>query len=113
MSAIQICTLREDKLTPLGGTGSISLFDHREVGAKAATVVDALVVVGPRGRWIGDAARASGLAAVIEVDDADAAASVLDRDLAPGAGDVVLVKASRGIALDRTVELLVGRRPWA
>ena len=38
--------------------------------------------------------------------DADEAASVLERELAPGPGDLVLLKASRGIGLDRTVELL-------
>ena len=31
---------------------------------------------------------------------------MLERELAPGVGDLVLVKASRGIGLDRTVDLL-------
>ena len=79
---------------------------HRELGALAASVLDGLVTVGPRARWIAAAARASGLAQVTEAADADEAAEVVDRDLAPRPGDLLLVKASRGIALDRAVELL-------
>jgi UDP-N-acetylmuramoyl-tripeptide--D-alanyl-D-alanine ligase len=79
---------------------------HREVGTLAASVVDGLVTVGARGRWIAAAARAAGLARVSEAADAEEAAEVVDRDLAPRPGDLLLVKASRGIALDRTVELL-------
>ncbi len=79
---------------------------HREIGAEAARILDALVAVGPRGRWIAEAARAAGLGSVTEADDADEAARVVERDLAPGVGDLLLVKASRGIALDRVVEAL-------
>lgn len=81
---------------------------HREVGAAAARATDVLVVVGERGAWIGEAARSAGAATVLSAEDADEAAIVLDRDLAPGPRDVVLVKGSRGIELDRTVALLGG-----
>jgi UDP-N-acetylmuramoyl-tripeptide--D-alanyl-D-alanine ligase len=78
---------------------------HREIGARAAGVVDALVAVGSRGRWIAEAAASAG-ARAIEADDAVDAADALERELAPGAGDLVLLKASRGIGLDRAVERL-------
>jgi UDP-N-acetylmuramoyl-tripeptide--D-alanyl-D-alanine ligase len=81
---------------------------HRQVGARAGEALDGLVAVGERGRWIAEAARHAGLARVSRAVDAEEAASVLERDLAPGPGDLVLVKASRGIALDRTVDLLRG-----
>ncbi len=81
---------------------------HREIGARAAGIVDALVAVGPRGRWIADAARAGGLSSVGEAADAEEAGQLLERDLAPGPGDLLLVKGSRGIGLDRVVDLLVG-----
>ncbi len=81
---------------------------HREIGARAAGVADAIVAVGPRGRWIAEAARAAGHSGVTTVVDADEAAAALERELAPGPGDVILLKASRGIGLDRTVELLGG-----
>jgi UDP-N-acetylmuramoyl-tripeptide--D-alanyl-D-alanine ligase len=79
---------------------------HREIGAKAATIVDGLVAVGERGRWIGEAARATGLTRVATARDADDAAAVVERELGPGVGDVLLVKGSRGIELDRLVAAL-------
>jgi UDP-N-acetylmuramoyl-tripeptide--D-alanyl-D-alanine ligase len=79
---------------------------HREIGARVAAVADALVAVGPRGRWMGEAARAAGLARVTMVADADEALHAVERDLAPGVGDLVLVKGSRGVELDRLVAAL-------
>lgn len=81
---------------------------HREVGADAAARADAVVAVGDRGRWLADGARAAGTARVLTASDAEEAASVLERELAPGPSDLVLLKASRGIGLDRAVDLLVG-----
>ncbi|MEX0626324.1 MAG: UDP-N-acetylmuramoyl-tripeptide--D-alanyl-D-alanine ligase [Chloroflexota bacterium] len=82
---------------------------HREVGAMAAGVANALVTVGERGRWIAEGARAAGLGRVTTVRDADEAVLAVERDLAPGVGDLLLVKASRGIELDRLVGALVGQ----
>jgi UDP-N-acetylmuramoyl-tripeptide--D-alanyl-D-alanine ligase len=81
---------------------------HREVGARAARATDGLVVVGPGGAWIAEGARAASAVRVASAADAEEAASVLERELAPGIGDLVLIKASRAIGLDRTVELLRG-----
>ncbi|MGH2392584.1 MAG: UDP-N-acetylmuramoyl-tripeptide--D-alanyl-D-alanine ligase, partial [Candidatus Limnocylindria bacterium] len=74
-------------------------------------VLDGLVAVGERGRWIADAARAAGLERVATAPDADQALSVVEQTLNPGAHDLLLVKASRGIALDRLVAGLLGRPP--
>ena len=79
---------------------------HREIGSKAAGIAEALVTVGERGRWIGEAAIATGLTRVSMVRDADEARDAVERDLAPGVGDLVLVKGSRGIELDRLVSAL-------
>lgn len=81
---------------------------HREIGAHAAPIVDGLVAVGVRGRWIAEGARAAGLGRVALADDADDAVAVVERELAPAVGDVLLVKASRGIELDRLVASLAG-----
>ena len=83
---------------------------HREVGARTAGIADALVAVGERGRWIADAARAAGLAHVTTASDADEALFAVERDLAPGVGDLLLVKGSRGVELDRLVAALSGER---
>jgi len=84
---------------------------HEAIGARAAEVLDGLVAVGDRGRWIADAARAAGLARVDTADDADQALAAVERALSPRAGDLLLVKGSRGIALDRLVAALLGRSP--
>jgi UDP-N-acetylmuramoyl-tripeptide--D-alanyl-D-alanine ligase len=81
---------------------------HRQIGTKAAGIADALVAVGERGRWIADAARAAGLSRVTTVRDANEALAAVERDMAPGVGDLVLVKGSRGIELDRLVSMLAG-----
>ncbi len=77
---------------------------HRVVGRKAAGVVDQLVVTGELGRLIGEEALASGLRAeqVTFVNTKEEAASFLEKNLRPG--DLLLVKASRGIALEDVVE---------
>ena len=84
---------------------------HLEVGEVAGDSVDLLVVVdgGPGGaaEGIATGARAAGLAPerVMVVADADTAVAALRPRLSPG--DVVLVKASRGIELERVVDGLV------
>jgi UDP-N-acetylmuramoyl-tripeptide--D-alanyl-D-alanine ligase len=79
---------------------------HRAVGAAAAQVADLLVVVGRPAAGIAASAREQGLdpARVIEVADRDGALDAVVPRL--GNGDVVLVKASRGAALDLLVDAL-------
>jgi UDP-N-acetylmuramoyl-tripeptide--D-alanyl-D-alanine ligase len=79
---------------------------HREVGTAAAAVADLLIVVGADAGGISQGASDAGLAAnrIHRVDDADTALETLRPRLQDG--DVVLVKASRGIGLDRLVESL-------
>jgi UDP-N-acetylmuramoyl-tripeptide--D-alanyl-D-alanine ligase len=79
---------------------------HRDVGVAAAATSDLLVVVGAGASGIAAGARNAGLdpSRILEVRDRDAALDILRHRLRPG--DVVLVKASRGIELDRLVEAL-------
>ena len=79
---------------------------HRRVGEAAAQVADRLIVVGAGAEAIADGARDAHMAveAVTTVADRAAAREQLLAELKPG--DVVLVKASRGIALDLLVDEL-------
>jgi UDP-N-acetylmuramoyl-tripeptide--D-alanyl-D-alanine ligase len=88
---------------------------HRRVGEIAASVVDRLVVVGAGASAVADGARAAGLAddRIVMAEDRAAGLERLNGIVEPG--DIVLVKASRGIALDLLVDELVealgGRTP--
>jgi UDP-N-acetylmuramoyl-tripeptide--D-alanyl-D-alanine ligase len=79
---------------------------HGEVGAAAARVVAQLVVVGPGAAAIAGGAAAAGLepARIHRAADREAAVAILRHLLRPG--DAVLVKASRGAALEAIVEAL-------
>jgi UDP-N-acetylmuramoyl-tripeptide--D-alanyl-D-alanine ligase len=83
---------------------------HRDVGGVAATACDLLVAVGGAdAAALVDGAVAAGMDAgsVVRVADAEAAAERVEALLEPG--DVVLVKGSRGVGLDHTVDRLLGR----
>ena len=77
---------------------------HRRVGAAAAELADRVIVVGDGAAGIADGVAAAGGRDPERVADRDAARERLIETLAPG--DVVLVKASRGIALDVLVDEL-------
>ncbi|MDQ6794599.1 MAG: UDP-N-acetylmuramoyl-tripeptide--D-alanyl-D-alanine ligase [Chloroflexota bacterium] len=79
---------------------------HRGVGEAASAVAELLVVVGDGAAGIADGARLAGLAAdrIVRVPDRDAALDQLRDRLRDG--DVVLVKASRGVGLDVLVDRL-------
>jgi UDP-N-acetylmuramoyl-tripeptide--D-alanyl-D-alanine ligase len=80
---------------------------HRDVGRRAAQLADRLVAIGRGARLIGEAAIEAGMPAdaVDAVPDRDAASALLAQTLQPG--DTILVKASRGPALDLLVDELV------
>jgi len=86
------------------GKGAAS--GHREVGTAAAATSDLLVVVGQGASGIAAGARAAGLgpSRILEARDREAALDLLRGRLRDG--DVVLVKASRGIELDLLVDEL-------
>ena len=87
--------------------GDSSQAEHRRVGRAAATLVDELIVVGEGARAMAAGATEAGLDEADDhtVADRDEAMAVLLATLRDG--DTVLVKASRGAALDLLVERLV------
>ncbi len=104
-----LAELSERKIAVLGDMlelGEYAREGHQIVGGRAAQVVDALVVVGARGRWIGEAAREAGLAEerVFFADDNAQAVEMLRQVM--GAGDMILVKGSRGAKMEEIVSAL-------
>ena len=89
--------------------GDLAADAHLRAGQEAATACDLLIAMGgaDAGR-IAAGAREAGLDSdcVHQAEDAERAADLLRRLLHPG--DVVLVKGSRGVGLDRTVVALAG-----
>jgi UDP-N-acetylmuramoyl-tripeptide--D-alanyl-D-alanine ligase len=81
--------------------GEIEREAHSQVGEHAASAADVLYAVGPRARDIGQSASRRGLSDVHFADSTD------DVAFEPRAGDLVLVKASRGMALERVVNRLI------
>jgi UDP-N-acetylmuramoyl-tripeptide--D-alanyl-D-alanine ligase len=80
---------------------------HREIGAAAAAVAGLIIVVGAGATGIAEAAGEAGLPAhrILLAADADEALELVRPRLRTG--DIVLVKGSRGIGLERLVEQLV------
>jgi UDP-N-acetylmuramoyl-tripeptide--D-alanyl-D-alanine ligase len=86
--------------------GSASEIGHLEVGRAAGRIADLLVVVGDEAGGIAVGALEVGFEPerILRVADAESAHDALRPRLVPG--DVVLVKASRGLELDRLVDAL-------
>jgi UDP-N-acetylmuramoyl-tripeptide--D-alanyl-D-alanine ligase len=84
--------------------GALEETAHRQAGEQAARAADAIVAVGPRARWLAEAAQSQG-ANVTWMATWQEALDWCRRELRPG--DRVYVKASRAMGLDALVEALV------
>lgn len=79
---------------------------HRIVGQRVAEVAQLLIVLGTRARWIADEAAVCGMPAeqIVIAENKDAVISLLKQTVQQG--DYVLLKGSRGIALEHVVAAL-------
>ena len=86
---------------------------HADIGRLCAEAgLDGLVVVGPKARSIHDGAAASGFAGILVfAETPEHAVTELGQRLEPG--DLVLVKASRSVGLERVAAALVTREDAA
>ena len=84
--------------------GRYSVEQHKEVGRKVADVASMLITVGFRARDIAEGALQAGMneSAIMQFEDAGKAGKYLEGILE--AGDVILVKGSQSIRMEKTVE---------
>lgn len=84
--------------------GKLSVEAHESIGRMVPGVLDELFTVGPRGKFIAEAAIKGGLSRehVRTFDTVDELLPEIQNTVQKG--DLVLIKASRGMALDRVVE---------
>jgi len=84
--------------------GKYSIEAHEAVGRLVGQIVNLLVTVGPRAKFVAEAAKNSGLpeSQILSFDTAAEASSAV-QDLMKQ-GDLILVKASRAVELERVVE---------
>jgi UDP-N-acetylmuramoyl-tripeptide--D-alanyl-D-alanine ligase len=81
---------------------------HREVGRQVtAAGADELVGMGKHARWVVEAARESGLALAQHTTTFEDTVAHLLKRMTPG--DLVLVKGSRGMRMERVADALVAR----
>ncbi|MEW6552876.1 MAG: UDP-N-acetylmuramoyl-tripeptide--D-alanyl-D-alanine ligase [Actinomycetota bacterium] len=94
-------------LGDMGELGPVSEKAHQEVGKQAVDYgTDILITVGRKSRKTAQAAREKGLprGSVFTTDGVDKAAEILRAIIEPG--DVVLIKGSRFLGLERLVDLV-------
>jgi len=84
--------------------GKYSIEAHESIGRLAASMVDILVCVGPRAKFIAESAKSYGLPEnkVLSFDTA-VEAGLAVQDLMK-TGDLILIKASRAVGLEKIVE---------
>jgi UDP-N-acetylmuramoyl-tripeptide--D-alanyl-D-alanine ligase len=106
------------KIAVLGDMYELGSYEeeaHKLVGRRARDVADLLVTVGPLGRTIGEEALRAGMSAgsVHSVETNAQATELLLTLIEPAPpGDVILVKGSRGLAMEEIVTALqLGRVP--
>lgn len=86
--------------------GEMELQGHKVVGGRAAQVVDLLVAVGAKARWIGEEAREAGLSnKQVFFAEGNAQAIEILRGIVR-AGDMILIKGSRGAKMEEIVAAL-------
>lgn len=79
---------------------------HQKVGGRAAEVADRLIAVGERAKMIVDSAQRAGMSKsrITWLPDVDQAIDLLGKELKEG--DIVLIKGSHGLRMDRIVAAL-------
>ncbi len=95
------------KITMLGDMleiGRYSADEHKKLGEKAAAISDILITVGIRAKYIAEGALSGGMSekVIYQYEDSREAGKFLENLLKPG--DLILVKGSQGVRMEKAVE---------
>jgi len=106
LTALELLETKGRKIAVLGDMlelGKYSMDAHKEIGKFAGEVCDMLIAVGPRAKYIAEGALIGGLSEknVFQFTDVVKAGNHLEHLLKEG--DVVLVKGSQGMRMERIV----------
>lgn len=84
--------------------GKFTIDEHKKIGKQAGEFCDLIVAVGPRAKYIVEGAIDADMSEknIIDFDDSRLAGKYVESII--GEGDVVLVKGSQGIRMERAVE---------
>ena len=84
--------------------GKFTIEEHKKLGKQAGSFADLVIAVGPRAQYIAEGALDSDMSEknIIQFDDSHLAGKYLESILSNG--DIVLVKGSQGMRMERTVE---------
>jgi UDP-N-acetylmuramoyl-tripeptide--D-alanyl-D-alanine ligase len=84
--------------------GKFTIEEHKKIGKLVGSFADFLVAVGPRAKYIVEGALDSDMSEknIIEFDDSRLAGKYLESII--GVGDVILIKGSQGVRMERAVE---------
>lgn len=106
LEVLKNITVKGKKIAVLGDMlelGKFTIEEHTKLGA-AAAFLDLLLVVGPRAKYVAEGAQNGGMSEknIIEFEDAQRAGKYLEGILADG--DMVLIKGSQVMRMERAVE---------
>ncbi|MCI0619712.1 UDP-N-acetylmuramoyl-tripeptide--D-alanyl-D-alanine ligase [Candidatus Wolfebacteria bacterium] len=87
--------------------GKHTVDEHKKIGARAARILDMLVSVGPRAHYIAEGAREAGMRGVDILERQEAAEAGKEIAKLLEQGDVVLVKGSQSMRMERAVRELL------
>lgn len=107
---MQNISLKGKRIAILGDMmelGSYSVKAHQDIGKKTAESVDLLITVGLRSRATAEAARKAGLKKkqVLSFTDSKEVGKVIRKQISEG--DLILIKGSQSVRLERVVEELL------
>lgn len=84
--------------------GRFSIEEHEKAGAQAARCVDMLITIGVRARGLAEGALSAGMSEkdILQYEDTETARREVQNLIRPG--DLILVKGSQGLRLEKIVE---------